>query len=59
MPGLEQTPPLRKKGLHSSPTGELFLNDVRCGIDWLLGGEQVWTDAADVLLGNVEDSPVL
>ncbi len=40
MPGLEQTPPLRKMGLHSSPTGELFLNDVRCGIDRLLGGEK-------------------
>ena len=40
MPGLEQSKPLRKMGLHSSPTGELFLKDVRCGIDRLLGGEQ-------------------
>jgi acyl-CoA dehydrogenase len=39
MPGLEQSKPLRKMGLHSSPTGELFLKDVRCGIDRLLGGE--------------------
>jgi alkylation response protein AidB-like acyl-CoA dehydrogenase len=39
-PGLEQTKPLRKMGLHSSPTGELFLNDVRVGIDRLLGGEK-------------------
>ena len=39
MDGLEQTPPLRKMGLHSSPTGELFLSDVRCGTDRLLGGE--------------------
>ncbi len=39
MPGLEQTKPLRKMGLHSSPTGEVFANDVRCGIDRLLGGE--------------------
>ncbi len=38
MAGLEQTPALRKMGLHSSPTGELFLSDVRCGIDRLLGG---------------------
>ena len=37
MPGLEQTPPLRKMGLHSSPTGELFLTDVRVGLDRLLG----------------------
>ena len=31
MPGLEQSKPLRKMGLHSSPTGELFLDDVRVG----------------------------
>src|SRR5919106_2643869 len=37
MPGLEQSKPLRKMGMHSSPTGELFLTDVRCGIDRLLG----------------------
>ncbi|WP_018656399.1 acyl-CoA dehydrogenase family protein [Actinomadura flavalba] len=36
MPGLEQTRPLRKMGLHSSPTGELFLTDVRAGADRLL-----------------------
>jgi alkylation response protein AidB-like acyl-CoA dehydrogenase len=38
MPGFEQSPPLRKMGLHSSPTGELFLADVRVGIDRLIGG---------------------
>jgi len=37
MPGLEQTKPLRKMGMHSSPTGELFLTDVRVGIDRLIG----------------------
>jgi acyl-CoA dehydrogenase len=37
MPGLEQSKPLRKMGLHSSPTGELFLTDVRAGRDRLLG----------------------
>jgi len=37
MPGLEQSKPLRKMGLHSSPTGELFLTDVRAGTDRLLG----------------------
>ncbi|NDU73244.1 acyl-CoA dehydrogenase [Actinomadura sp. DSM 109109] len=36
MPGLKQSRPLRKMGLHSSPTGELFLNDVRAGADRLL-----------------------
>jgi alkylation response protein AidB-like acyl-CoA dehydrogenase len=38
MPGLDQSKPLRKMGLHSSPTGELFLNDVRAGADRLLTG---------------------
>jgi len=37
MPGLTQTKPLRKMGLHSSPTGELFLEDVRVGKEHLLG----------------------
>ena len=37
MPGLEQSKPLRKMGIHSSPTGELFLDDVRVGKDRLLG----------------------
>jgi hypothetical protein len=39
MPGFEQTGRLRKMGMHSSPTGELFLKDVRVGMDRLLGGE--------------------
>jgi alkylation response protein AidB-like acyl-CoA dehydrogenase len=37
MPGLEQSKPLRKMGMHSSPTGELFLTDVRVGPDRLIG----------------------
>ncbi len=37
MPGLTQSRPLRKMGLHGSPTGELFLEDVRAGKDRLLG----------------------
>jgi hypothetical protein len=36
-PGLTQSKPLRKMGLHSSPTGELFIEDVRVGKDHLLG----------------------
>jgi acyl-CoA dehydrogenase len=35
--GLERSKPLRKMGLHASPTGELFLHDVRVGRDRLLG----------------------
>src|SRR5579885_1674349 len=37
MPGLTQSKPLRKMGLHSSPTGELFLEDVRVGRERLIG----------------------
>jgi hypothetical protein len=37
MPGFEQSKPLRKMGMHSSPTGELFLADVRVGRDRLIG----------------------
>ncbi len=37
MDGLEQSKPLRKMGMHSSPTGELFLTDVRVGADRLIG----------------------
>jgi len=36
-PGLVQSKPLRKMGMHSSPTGELFLGDVRVGKDRLIG----------------------
>ena len=37
MPGLTQSKPLRKMGLHASPTGELFLEDVRVERDRLIG----------------------
>jgi len=46
MPGFEQTAPLRKMGLHSSPTGELFVTDVRVGMDRLLGGEDALNKGA-------------
>src|SRR5262249_19906746 len=47
MPGLEQSKPLRKMGLHSSPTGMLFLDDVRAGRDRLLGeSEQAFSGGA-------------
>ena len=35
--GLEQSKPLRKMGMHSSPTGELFLDNVRVGKERLVG----------------------
>jgi alkylation response protein AidB-like acyl-CoA dehydrogenase len=38
MPGLTQSKPLRKMGIHSSPTGQLFFDDVRLEPDRLLAG---------------------
>jgi len=40
MKGLTQSKAMRKMGLHSSPTGELFLQDVEVGVDRLLGGSE-------------------
>jgi len=40
MPGLTLTPPLKKMGMHSSPTGEVFCENVEVGLDRLLGGEE-------------------
>jgi acyl-CoA dehydrogenase len=37
MEGPVQSKPLRKMGLHSSPTGELFPSDVRSGLDRMIG----------------------
>jgi alkylation response protein AidB-like acyl-CoA dehydrogenase len=45
MPGLTQSKPLRKMGMHSSPTGELFLQDVKAGPDRLLGGARSRSDS--------------
>ena len=53
MPGLEQSPPLRKMGMHSSPTGEIFVTDLRAGADRLLGEtEESPTDARDAAKGT-------
>jgi alkylation response protein AidB-like acyl-CoA dehydrogenase len=38
-PGLELGAPMKKMGMKSSPTGEIFLTDVRVPKDQLLGGE--------------------
>jgi len=40
MPGLEQSKPMRKMGQHGSPTGQVFMTDVRVGKDRLLGGSE-------------------
>ncbi len=39
-PGLEQSRPMRKMGLHSSPTGEIFLREVKVGPEHLLGEDE-------------------
>ena len=44
MPGLEQSKPFRKMGLHSSPTGELFVTDLRVSKEYLLGETEEETD---------------
>ncbi|MEU7634014.1 acyl-CoA dehydrogenase family protein [Nocardia sp. NPDC049220] len=49
MPGLTQGKPFKKMGLHSSPTGELFFDNVRVGRDRLLGAteERTGSDGRD------------
>src|SRR5437667_311847 len=37
MPGLTQSKPLRKMGLHGSPTGEIFVGDLRAEKERLIG----------------------
>jgi alkylation response protein AidB-like acyl-CoA dehydrogenase len=51
--GLEQSRPLRKMGMHSSPTGEIFVADVRAGTDRLLGeSEEAGGNARDGAKGT-------
>ena len=47
MDGLTQSPAFRKMGFHSSPTGEIFLEDVYCGPDRLLGSRDAASAGAD------------
>jgi acyl-CoA dehydrogenase len=55
-PGLSQPPPMKKMGMHASPTGELFLDDVFVPGDHLLGGvekaESAREGARDVFHGE-------
>ncbi len=46
-PGVSTGPSMRKMGMHASPTGEIFLDDVRLGADRLLGGEEAAASRAD------------
>jgi len=47
MEGFVQSKPLRKMGIHSSRTGELFFDNVRLGRDRLLGETEGAADGAD------------
>ncbi|RJS46016.1 acyl-CoA dehydrogenase family protein [Nocardioides cavernaquae] len=47
MPGLTQGKPFKKMGIMSSPTGELFFDDVRLTMDHLLGGEKALAAGRD------------
>lgn len=40
LPGLETSRPLKKMGLHASPTGDIFLDQVRVPASRLLGGQR-------------------
>ncbi len=44
-PGLETGPPMRKMGMHDSPTGEIFLRDCRVPHDNLIGSVEASTGA--------------
>lgn len=43
MPGFTQGRPFKKMGMHASPTGELFFDNVRLGRDRLLGETETHT----------------
>ncbi|HEV7974690.1 acyl-CoA dehydrogenase family protein [Amycolatopsis sp.] len=46
MAGLTQSKPVKKMGMNSSPTGELFFDNVRLGPDRLLGEQSDGKDSA-------------
>jgi alkylation response protein AidB-like acyl-CoA dehydrogenase len=47
LPGLTRSKPFKKMGMNSSPTGELFFDDVRLGRDRLLGETEEQSDGKD------------
>ena len=55
MAGLSVGPPMEKMGMHSSPTGDIFLDDVEVGRDRLLGEVErphARSEARDVFQGE-------
>jgi len=61
MKGFTTGPPLKKMGMHSSPTGEIGMDDVRVGKEHLLGGEEKEgrEQAKDVLMGERTGAPFM
>jgi alkylation response protein AidB-like acyl-CoA dehydrogenase len=52
--GLETGPPMRKMGMHDSPTGEIFLRDCRVPGDRLLGSLEAKPGSrGDAVLGTI------
>jgi alkylation response protein AidB-like acyl-CoA dehydrogenase len=59
-PGLTLGPPMKKLGMHGSPTGEVFMDRVRVGRDRLLGTEGLgFYHAVDVLNDERAGLPAL
>ncbi|TCP50122.1 hypothetical protein EV191_108211 [Tamaricihabitans halophyticus] len=52
MPGFTQSRPLRKMGIHSSPTGELFFDDVYLEPERLLGSATAGAEGKDSARSN-------
>lgn len=52
MPGVTVGPPFKKMGMRDSPTSEVFFDDVRLGVEHLLGGAKGGRSATKDSLGN-------
>lgn len=61
MEGLSTSKPMKKMGMCGSPTGEIFLDDVKVHKDQLLGGEEKASrgQAKEVLSSEREGSPFM
>jgi acyl-CoA dehydrogenase len=53
-PGVSVGPPMKKMGMHASPTGEIFLDDVALPEDRLLGGKTTEGDARSAAKSSLQ-----
>jgi len=53
-PGVSVGPPMKKMGMHSSPTGEIFLDDVALPEDRLLGGPRPEADGRSAAKSSLQ-----